>query len=46
MKWKVDQRVWIKHDIFEGADEHSPAGWVAYKGDQLAVHTLWLKKTI
>lgn len=37
MKYKIGQRVWIKHDIFEGADDHSPAGWIAYKGDQLEI---------
>lgn len=37
MKWKVDQKVWIKHDIFEGPSDCGPAGWVAYKGDQLVV---------
>lgn len=40
---EVGMRVYMRKDLYEGPDEYSPGGYIAYRGDVLLVKKVWPK---
>ena len=41
IEFKVGDAVELKADLYEHAEEHSPGGYLARKGERLIVRKLW-----